>query len=98
MRHHSWHFPHIVHIHRSHRDRKDHAWYQLHASEILVEPEPAQMVELLRFLSNDPHTFNRLRDTIIYRAYSVLDALERLEYAEPPTGTSYNKHHHDDNR
>ena len=86
-----FHFP--KHRPHHHRDRKDYSWYEVHASEILVEPETQRQIELLRFLSNDPHTFHRLKDTLTHRAYAVLDALERIEFEEPPTGTSYNHGH-----
>ena len=85
-----WHRQHHRSPFHHHHDKKDFAWYELHAGEIFIEPEPRKMVELLRFLSGDPHTFHRLKDTLQHRAYAVLDAIEHLEYKEPPTGTSYN--------
>jgi hypothetical protein len=83
-------FNHQGHRHHHHRDQKDFAWYELHAGEIFIEPDPRRMIELLRFLASDQHTFHRLKDTLMHRAYNVLDALEHLEYQEPPKGTSYN--------
>lgn len=79
--------------HHHYRERHGYSWHELHAGEVMIEPDPKRMVELLRFLANDAHTFNRLRDTIMHRAYAVLDALEHLEYIEPPTGSSYNHGH-----